>query len=36
MGDGKFMEFIYFNSFMISVDFPNELVTGMSEPALKS
>ena len=32
---GKFMNFIYFNSFTLLVDFPNQLVTDMSEPVLK-
>ena len=36
MEDGKFMEFIYFSSFMISVNFPYELVADMSEAVLKS
>ena len=36
MEDGKFLEFIYFSSFMISVNFLNQLVTNMSEPVLKS
>ena len=36
MDDGKFMEFIYFSSFMILVNFPDQLVTDMSEPVLKS
>ena len=36
MDDGKFMEFIYFNSFMISVNFPDQLVTDMNEVILKS
>ena len=36
MQDGRFLEFIYFSSFMISVNFPNQLVTDMSEPVLKS
>ena len=31
----KFMEFIYFSSFTISVNFPNQLVTDMGEPVLK-
>ena len=30
------MEFIYFSSFMISVNFPDQLATDMSEPVLKS
>ena len=29
------MNFIYFNSFTLSVDFPNQLVTDMSELVLK-
>ena len=36
MEDGKFLEFIYFSSFMISMNFPDQLVTNMSEPVLKS
>ena len=36
MDDGKFLEFIYFSSFMISVNFHDQLVTDMSEPFLKS
>ena len=32
---GKFMEFIYFSSFTISVNFPDRLVTDMSELVLK-
>ena len=36
MDDGKFLEFIYFSSFMISVNFPDQLVTDLSEPVLKS
>ena len=36
MDAGRFMEFIYFNSFMISVNFPDQLVTDMSKPVLKS
>ena len=36
MQDGRFIEFIYFSSFMISVNFPNQLGTDMSEPVLKS
>ena len=32
---GKFMEFIYFSSFTLSVNFPDQLVTYMSEPVLK-
>ena len=29
------MEFIYFNSFTLSVNFADQLVTDMSEPVLK-
>ena len=36
MDDGKFMEFIYLSSFMILVNFPDQLVIDMSEPVLKS
>ena len=32
---GKFMDFIYFNSFTLLVNFPDQLVTDMSEPVLK-
>ena len=32
---GKFLDFIYINSFTLSVNFPNQLVTDMSEPVLK-
>ena len=32
---GKFLEFIYFSSFPILVNFPDLLVTAMSEPVLK-
>ena len=32
---GTFMEFIYINSFTLSVNFPDQLVTDMSEPVLK-
>ena len=35
-GGWKFMEFIYFISFSISVNLPDQLVTDMSEPVLKS
>ena len=35
MDGGKFMEFIYFSLFMILVNFPDKLVTEMSEPFLK-
>ena len=30
------MEFIYFSSFMISVNFPDQIVIDKSEPVLKS
>ena len=36
MDDGKFMEFIYFSSFKISVNLSDQLVIDMSEPVLKS
>ena len=36
MEDGNFLEFIYFSSFTISVNLPNQLVINMSEPVLKS
>ena len=29
------MEFIYFSSFMILVNFPDQLVTDMSEPSFE-
>ena len=32
---GNFMDFIYFNSFTLSVNFRDKLVTDMSEPILK-
>ena len=32
---GKFLEFIYFSSFTISMNFLDQLVTDMSEPVLK-
>ena len=32
---GKFLEFMYFSSFTISVNFPDQLVTDISEPVLK-
>ena len=35
MEDGKFFEFIYFSSFTILVNLPDQLVTDMSEPVLK-
>ena len=31
----NFMESIYFSSFILSVNFPYQLVTDMSEPVLK-
>ena len=36
MEDGKFLEFIYFGLFTISVNLPDQLVTDMSELVLKS
>ena len=36
MEDGKFLEFIYFSLFTISVNFPDQFITYMSEPVLKS
>ena len=36
MESGKFMDFIYFSSFTLSVHFPDQFVTDMSEPVLKS
>ena len=36
MNDGKFLEFISFSLFMISMNFPDQLVNDMSEPVLKS
>ena len=36
MEDGRFLEFIYFSSYMISVNFPDQLVNDMSELVLKS
>ena len=36
MDDRKFLEFVYFSSFIISVNFPDQLVTDMSKPVLKS
>ena len=36
MEDEKFLEFIFLSSFIILVNFPNQLVTDMSEPVLKS
>ena len=35
MDFGKFLEFIYFSSFTISMNFPDQLVTNMCEPVLK-
>ena len=35
MGLRKFLEFIYFSYFTISVNFPDKLVTDMSESVLK-
>ena len=32
---GKMLDLIYFNSFTHSVNFPDQLVTNMSEPVLK-
>ena len=32
---GKFMEFIYFSSFTLSMNFPDQLVIDMSELVLK-
>ena len=32
---GKFLDYIYFSSFTILVNFPDHLVTEMSEPVLK-
>ena len=32
----KFMDFIFFNSFTLLVNFPDQLITDMSEPVLKS
>ena len=32
---GNFLEFIYFSSFTLSVNFPHQLVNDMSEPVLK-
>ena len=32
---GKFMEFIYFSSFIISVNFSDQFVIDMSEPVFK-
>ena len=32
----KFLDFIYFSSFTLSVNFPDQLVTDMSKPILKS
>ena len=32
---GKFMDFIYFSAFMLSVNFSDQLVIDISEPVLK-
>ena len=32
---GNFLEFIYFSSFTLSMNFPDQLVTDKSEPVLK-
>ena len=32
---GNFLEFVYFSSFTLSVNFPDQLITDMSEPVLK-
>ena len=32
---GKFMDFIYFSSFTLSVNFLDQLIIDMSEPVLK-
>ena len=34
MDAGRFLEFIYFSLFIISVNFPNQLVTDMSKLVL--
>ena len=36
MDAGRFLEFIYFSLFIISVNFPDQLVTDMSKPVLRS
>ena len=36
MNDVKFLEFISFSLFMISVNFSDQLVIDMSEPVLKN
>ena len=36
MEDGRFLDFIYFSSFTILVNFPYQLGAGMSKPVLKS
>ena len=33
---GKFLDFIYFSSLTLSVNFPDQLVTDMSEAILKA
>ena len=35
MDAGRFLEFIYLSLFMISVNFPDQLVTDMSKPILR-
>ena len=35
MDAGRFLEFIYFSLFIISVKFPDRLVADMSKPVLK-
>ena len=35
MESGNFLEFIYFNSLAISVNFPDQLVTVICNPVLK-
>ena len=32
---GKFLDFIYFSSFTLSANFPDQLVTDMSEPGFE-
>ena len=36
MDVGKFLEFIYFSLFTISMNFPYQLVTSKSKPVLKT
>ena len=33
---GNFLDLIYLSSFTLSVNFPDQLITDMSEPVLKS